>query len=253
MQRQQISETRTPLMALDCADRLGMLCSCACGLHCSFLPLLVAMIPGLPFFWSGVADADGVGWLTKLAAVASSVLVLHSIVPGFRVHRIRSVAWLAVAGITMVLMNAFLLSDHCDTQLNGRHLPLGLHSPTCVCQESCGVGSGMCLAAQPSGPPFLTPLIRDAEPPPGFAGRPTIQDWLAPAGAILLMLAHFTNLRLRKRTKKARSLLNPPGLPVLTPADCCSIPGVIQLASVSSLTGANQMSGITSTLTSNRC
>jgi len=250
MQLQQISETRTPIMALDCADRLGMLCSCACGLHCSFLPLLVALIPGLPF-WNGIADTDGTGWLTKLAAVASCVLVLRSIVPGFRTHQIRSVAWLAVAGITMVLVNAFLLSDHCDTQFNGLHLPLGLHSPTCVCQESCGVGSGMCLAAQPSGPPVWTPLIRAAEPPPGFAGRPTIQDWLAPAGAILLMLAHFTNLRLRKRTKQA--LLHPLGLPVLTPTDCCSIPGVIQLAGVSSLTGANQMSGITSTLTSNRC
>ncbi len=96
------------------ADRIGILASAVCLVHCLFLPLLVPLLPLL----AGVAEVESVheGLLVFLTLCA-----LLAFVPGFRAHRIGSV--LAFGGLGVVLLALGVIAHDWDP-LSGLDTPL---------------------------------------------------------------------------------------------------------------------------------
>jgi hypothetical protein len=82
-------------------DRLGVVASALCMVHCIALPVAFALLPAL-------AAYDGVGDYTHvLFGVVLVGISLFSFVPGYRQHRTTGVPALAAAGLALVLAGAF--------------------------------------------------------------------------------------------------------------------------------------------------
>lgn len=129
------------------ADRVGILASAICIVHCLLLPLLVPLLPLL----AGVAETESVheGLLVLLTFCA-----VLAFVPGFRAHRAWSV--LAFGGLGVVLLAAGVLA-HDWPLLAGFDTPLtvigglvlvathGVNLRLCracpVCREAAGEGA----------------------------------------------------------------------------------------------------------------
>lgn len=96
------------------ADRVGIIASAVCLVHCLLLPLLVPLLPLL----AGVAETESVheGLLAFLALCA-----VVAFVPGFRAHRAGSV--LAFGGLGVVLLALGVLA-HDWPALAGFDTPL---------------------------------------------------------------------------------------------------------------------------------
>ncbi len=90
------------------ADVLGVACSLACAVHCAATPVLLSVLPGLA----------SLRWLAdplfhQAVAVVCAVLVARAMLPGWRVHRKRSVAVLAISGVSALFAAAFVLPSPC--------------------------------------------------------------------------------------------------------------------------------------------
>jgi hypothetical protein len=149
------------------ADLLGIACSAGCALHCAAMPVLATAAPAL-----------GMGWFSgslvhQVIAVVCCVLVVRAILPVWRQHRDRLVAFCVGFGLTLLVLAAFVLPDPCcqPTSIFGwfglpllgvEHLQLGLGN---------SITEGLLIAQ-----PYMTPI-----------------------GGVLLIAAHVMNLDLGRR------------------------------------------------------
>jgi hypothetical protein len=87
-------------------DRVGVVASCACAVHCFLMPLVISALPllGLSFF------ADG---RTEWAFVCLSMaLGLFSLLPGYlKHHKRRRPLIYFVAGICLIIIARLLLEE----------------------------------------------------------------------------------------------------------------------------------------------
>lgn len=90
------------------ADRWGILCSASCAIHCAITPLLLVALPTIPAL-SFLADP----LVHQVAAVVCVALVIEAILPRWHYHRNWLVVTLANSGLAMLLISAFLLPDQC--------------------------------------------------------------------------------------------------------------------------------------------
>jgi peptidoglycan/LPS O-acetylase OafA/YrhL len=81
-------------------DTLGQILSAVCAVHCVSLPLFMTVAP---------AAASVLGGAHPVLLVLVIGVAVWSFVPGYRCHRSKLVAGLAVTGISLLAIAAFLL------------------------------------------------------------------------------------------------------------------------------------------------
>lgn len=89
-------------------DRLGIVASALCAVHCAATPILLVFLPTLQF----------TEWMAsplfhQIAAVFCVSLVAISIVPAYRKHKDVRVLSFSGVGLAMILAAAFCLPDYC--------------------------------------------------------------------------------------------------------------------------------------------
>ncbi len=107
--------SRNGIQAQSQADVFGVVCSVGCAIHCAATPILLSALPSI----------SSVQWLAdplfhQVVAVVCAVLVVRAILPGWRLHRSRSVAMFAISGVSLLFAAAFILPDKCCDQ---HHVP----------------------------------------------------------------------------------------------------------------------------------
>jgi hypothetical protein len=89
------------------ADRVGIVGSVLCAVHCAVVPLLVALLPALGLGLFGGADLD------QMVAVFATVLGVTSLSVGFRRHRAFRAWALMLPGLGLLWAVSFTeLHDH---------------------------------------------------------------------------------------------------------------------------------------------
>jgi hypothetical protein len=89
------------------ADRVGIVGSVLCAVHCAVVPLLVALLPALGLGLFGGADID------QMVAVFATVLGVTSLSVGFRRHRAFRAWALMLPGLALLWAVSFTaLHDH---------------------------------------------------------------------------------------------------------------------------------------------
>jgi hypothetical protein len=179
------SET-SALVVIDRADRWGVLVSILCMMHCLALPVAMTSIPVFV-----VAESSTAPFLQVTALFLSSLLAIKALRPGYQLHRSRSVVALAIAGVTLQMVAAWMQSCEC------RSLTSIVHSPNCPCREACSMLKSECQYAETTAP-VATPTFFST-------------SWLSPSGAILLFYAHLRNWQLRRAQKLCKSGWTAPG------------------------------------------
>ena len=84
-------------------DRLGLVASGACLVHCLAVPVLVPLLP----LAAGVAKA---GSVHETLLVALALLALAAFIPGYRSHRRWAVVMIGAGGV-LLLLSAVLAAD----------------------------------------------------------------------------------------------------------------------------------------------
>jgi len=185
-------------------DRLGIAASALCAVHCAATPILLACLPTLQFTeWMASPEFH------QIAAIVCVSLVSISIWPAFHRHRDYRVLGLSTSGLALILAAAFLLPDSCcstesgtqrfafaSTSSHDHHDHSGHdhaahehaghdHSSDNPSTSETG-GSELALAGM--GPAVFS----------------KVQPWMTPLGGLLLIAAHFLNLRRGFKVCQAR-------------------------------------------------
>jgi len=243
-------------------DKLGIVASVTCAVHCAATPILLACLPALKFTeWMASPQFH------QVAAIICVGLVAMSIWPAFRKFRDYRVLGLSSAGLVLIVAAAFVLPDHCcsHTEVAG-DLPLAtaglggkvhlvsssktVSESEAVCTDGCCSdsvfakrrallgGSGSIATGNP-GP--QDPTSHDhashdhsSHEHTDFASAlfgnifvATVQPWLTPIGGVLLVMAHAFNLS-RRRTSCGSAACGCPGSSVSDSASSISDLPILQ-------------------------
>lgn len=190
-------------------DRLGILASVICGIHCAATPILIASLPTLKLteWMAGPA-------FHQWAAGICTALVAIAIVPSFLKTWDYRVLGLSLAGIGLIVTAAFFMPDTCCTQ------PLAAAGAI-----ASGAGDdtpGQPLGQDPvghddhghdhhdhAGHSHALAGLHQADAGDSHASDAAmvsiagVQPWLTPMGGVLLILAHALNLKHRRRDPSA--------------------------------------------------
>jgi hypothetical protein len=135
------------LLRVETWDRLGMVASTVCAVHCVVTPIAAMLLPA-------VAAAEGVTHWTLAAAVV--LFAVLAFVPGASVHGERRVLLLGLMGVAMIwtaLLTADLLADAQRdglTVAGGLVMVLAHLFNTALCRR-CALCCGECEAADRTG------------------------------------------------------------------------------------------------------
>lgn len=103
----QPNEAPTLIRAAETGDRVGMISSLVCALHCALLPLVLSVLPALGLGLFASADID------QAFAVFAGVLGITTLSIGFRRHRAFHAWALLLPGLAMIWAGSFTgLHDH---------------------------------------------------------------------------------------------------------------------------------------------
>ena len=91
-------------------DCVGVVCSCACAVHCAAMPFVIGWLPALGLSW--LADEGFHQWVVGLCFL----LAVAAVLPGYRHHRRIIVPLLAIGGVSVLATGAFALQDECCQQ-----------------------------------------------------------------------------------------------------------------------------------------
>jgi len=180
------------------ADRLGVVASVLCAIHCALAPVLLIFLPTFGKIWAHPASH-------ALVAIFIVPLAAFSIWKGYRTHRKRWIFVSAVMGISAVLIGAALPAFSKGGAPAEGNLPEGgevaeeaVVAGSCG-ESSCGAGCGEVAGAQEKVEVVgcvdqCCPSIQVSE-----SGETSLH--VPPAaivttlGGIFLIVAHVGNLR----------------------------------------------------------
>ena len=91
-------------------DCVGVVCSCACAVHCAAMPFVIGWLPALGLTW--LADEGFHQWMAGMCFL----LAVAAVLPGYRRHRRIIVPLLAIGGVSVLATGAFALPDECCQQ-----------------------------------------------------------------------------------------------------------------------------------------
>ena len=153
-------------------DRIGMLASLGCAIHCAAMPLVIGYLPSLGLTW--MAGESFHKWM----AVICAVIALVAFVPGWRRHRLIAPAMLGAVGIGLISSAAFALEPCCEHGASIQETNLHRPPSVSICDE-CDT----CATASPAG----------SEAPPTW-GK-ILRPYVTPFGGFVLIVAHLLNHR----------------------------------------------------------
>ncbi len=91
-------------------DCVGVVCSCACAVHCAAMPFVIGWLPALGLSW--LADEGFHQWMVGICFL----MAIAAVLPGYRRHRRKLVPLLAIAGVSVLATGAFAVPDECCRQ-----------------------------------------------------------------------------------------------------------------------------------------
>ncbi|MGE9296612.1 MAG: MerC domain-containing protein [Puniceicoccales bacterium] len=125
-------------------DRLGVIASTLCAVHCAVTPVLVLTLPALGNWWAHPAAH----WVAALFVAPLALVMLYS---GFRKHRRRWIIASGMLGICLVLLGAAAPSlsslsggEDVDSAVGGG---VACADACCPSVESLASGEGFSLSA----------------------------------------------------------------------------------------------------------
>ena len=162
-------------------DRLGIIASVTCAIHCAATPILLAFLPALKLTeWMASPRFH------QLAAVVCVGMVSIAIWPAFRRFRDYRVLSLSTAGLGLLIAAAFFLPDECCTPAVAGSLSTGSHAghhhPSTSGQTNDHVSHDHAAATISTGSIVNPELLA------------TLQPWMTPLGGLMLVVAHCLNL-----------------------------------------------------------
>ncbi len=185
-------------------DRLGIAASALCAVHCAATPILLACLPTLQFTeWMASPEFH------QIAAILCVSLVSISIWPAFHRHRDYRVLGLSTTGLALILAAAFLLPDSCCSTESGTprfaFASTGSHDHHDHSDHG-HVGHDHAGHDHSSGDPSTSEsgVSELAFAGMGSAVFAKVQPWMTPLGGLLLIAAHFLNLRRGFKVCQAR-------------------------------------------------
>ena len=182
-------------------DRIGIAASALCAVHCAATPVLLACLPTLQFTeWMASPEFH------QIAAIICVSLVSISIWPAFHRHRDYRVLGLSTTGLALILGAAFLLPDSCCSTESGS--PRIAFTSTNSHDHSGHDHSGHDHSGHDHTLGIASTLESGASDM-AFSGMGTavfakVQPWMTPVGGLLLIAAHFLNLRRGLKVCQAR-------------------------------------------------
>lgn len=177
-------------------DRIGIAASALCAAHCAATPVLLACLPTLQLTeWMASPEFH------QIAAIVCVSLVSISIWPAFHRHRDYRVLGLSTMGLALILGAAFLLPDSCCSTESGS--PQMAFTSTNSHEHTGHEHSGH---EHTSG---IAGTLESGASDVAFSGMGTavfakVQPWMTPFGGLLLIAAHFLNLRRGFKVCQAR-------------------------------------------------
>ena len=182
-------------------DRIGIAASALCAVHCAATPVLLACLPTLQFTeWMASPEFH------QIAAIICVSLVSISIWPAFHRHRDYRVLGLSTTGLALILGAAFLLPDSCcSTESDSPRIAF---TSTNSHDHSGHDHSGHDHSGHDHTLGIASTLESGASDM-AFSGMGTavfakVQPWMTPVGGLLLIAAHFLNLRRGFKVCQAR-------------------------------------------------
>ena len=115
------------------ADRLGVIASVLCAIHCAITPLLLFILPSFGRVWAHPASHWG---MALLVIPVAATMVLR----GFRYHRRKWVVGCGSIGISLIIAGAVLpyLESRADAPSSiSFPLPRLAYSEAASCADSC--------------------------------------------------------------------------------------------------------------------
>ena len=187
-------------------DKIGIAASALCAVHCAATPILLASLPTLQFTeWMASPEFH------QIAAIICVSLVSISIWPAFHRHRDYRVLGLSTTGLALILGAAFLLPDSCCSTESGS--PRIAFTSTNSHDHSGHDHSGHDHSGHDhSGHDHtlgIASTLESGASDMAFSGMGTavfakVQPWMTPVGGLLLIAAHFLNLRRGLKVCQAR-------------------------------------------------
>ncbi|MGB7328850.1 MAG: MerC domain-containing protein [Rubripirellula sp.] len=165
-------------------DRIGIVASIGCAIHCAAMPFVISSLPALGL--SFLADESFHRWM----ALACFVIALTAFVPGFRQHRRWMPAAIAIAGLSMISIAAFGFAGDCCTACALPQTSSVAATCTNACCEHCAAEAATEQAASAiTNADIATASIASQE----LVTR--LAPWMTPLGGTLLVFAHLLNRR----------------------------------------------------------
>jgi hypothetical protein len=182
-------------------DRIGIAASALCAVHCAATPILLASLPTLQFTeWMASPEFH------QIAAIICVSLVSISIWPAFHRHRDYRVLGLSTTGLALILGAAFLLPDSCCSTESGSARIAFTSTNSHDHSGHDHSGHDHSGHEHTSG---IASTLESGASDMAFSGMGTavfakVQPWMTPLGGLLLIAAHFLNLRRGFKVCQAR-------------------------------------------------
>jgi hypothetical protein len=90
-------------------DRIGVIASVLCAIHCLFTPLLIVLTPSFSRIWAHPASH----WIVALIVVPLAAYMLFK---GYRIHQRKWIIACGVSGIMLILIGAVIPYTNLTTQ-----------------------------------------------------------------------------------------------------------------------------------------
>lgn len=181
-------------------DRVGIIASVGCAIHCAAMPLVIAWLPALGL--SFLAEEGFHQWM----AVLCFGIALAAFVPGWRLHRRLLPAAIGSAGLVLITGAAFGLEGDCCARCRDAHTVAAAPAIEAACtEECCAFSAAEQNAAEQNAAEANDAAAGKSDSAPiamaGFAPAAdsaffsTLTPWLTPIGGLLLVSAHLLNRR----------------------------------------------------------
>ena len=210
------------------SDRIGILASIGCAVHCAAMPFVLAYLPSLGL--SFLADESFHKWM----AIGCFAVAMTAFIPGFRKHRRITPLVTGGVGLVMICFAAFFLAGECCAACDSSADSQPAVAAALCTEDCCANADGEILADRadsaetrfqetPQRPALASKTLEegghgeigatsdfqaipngsteDTTPAKQLASivSPTLIEslapWLTPLGGIVLVFAHLLNRR----------------------------------------------------------
>ena len=163
-------------------DRMGMLASIGCAIHCAAMPFVISYLPSLGLSWM-----SGEGFHRWMAFICAAIAI-SAFVPGWRHHRRLAPALLGLVGVVLLSSAAFVLEPCCAAcestdSTTSANAQASAEEAACEECEACDSCESSTIAAAATSGPSLTLWGYNLTP------------YVTPFGGLVLVAAHLLNHR----------------------------------------------------------